>query len=350
MTSDTLDAAYLASIVESSDDAIIGKDLSGVVRSWNRGAEVIFGYGASEMIGASVKVLFPPDRVAEEEVILSRIRAGQRVEHHETVRRRKDGTEFPASVTISPIRAAGGQIVGASKIVRDISERHRAQTALLKAKTDLEAVLVERTAALAQRDLLLREVYHRVKNNLQVVDGLLMLQAVKMTDPAARDVLMGLRARVLALGLVHQQLMGSADLMTFDAAPFLHELLTNIIGGAADDRVTITVDASPLDVGLDFAVPLGLLVTELVTNSLKHAFQDRAGTIAVALRPNGKGAVVLTVSDNGCGFTPPPAIGASSGLGASLVRRLATQLGGEVVVRHERGTTTEVCLPLPEAA
>src|SRR5215211_7549541 len=106
---------WLTAIVESADDAIISKTLEGVITSWNKGAERIFGYTADEVIGQPVTILFPEDHIDEEPAILARIRAGERVEHYETVRRRKDGTPVDISLTISPIRAAGGRIIGASK-------------------------------------------------------------------------------------------------------------------------------------------------------------------------------------------------------------------------------------------
>jgi PAS domain S-box-containing protein len=343
-----LNAAYLVAIVDSCDDAIIGKDLRGNIRSWNRGAQEIFGYTPDEVIGRSIQLLFPPDRLDEEDMIFQRIRDGEKVDHFETLRRRKDGSDFQASVTISPIRDADGVIVGASKVLRDISERHRAQMELAQAKADLEHLVAERTKALGERDLLLREVYHRVKNNLQVIDGLMLMKAMKMADPLAREALMEMRSRVFALSLVHQQLMGSSNLKTFKLGPFLTELSTNIIGGAADDRITLTVDARPLDVGLDFAAPLGLLVTEIVTNSLKHAFPDGSGDIKVSLRVDAGKWVVLTVADNGQGQVNGHLIAARAGSGLSIVRKLVAQLGGEMSVRQVAGTTTEIVVPLPE--
>ena len=202
-------------------------------------------------------------------------------------------------MTISPIRDAHGAIGPLSKVLRDISERHRAQKELQEAKASLEQVVLERTQALAERDLLLREVYHRVKNNLQVVDAMLLMRAVKISNPEAREAFSELRSRVFALGLVHQQLMGSADLKTFDIEPFLKELLTNIMGGSAPAGIKLNVETYPLVVDLDYAIPLGLLVTEIVTNSLKHAFSDGEGEIAVALRSISGEKVHLTVADNG---------------------------------------------------
>jgi PAS domain S-box-containing protein len=343
-----LSAAYLAAIVDSSDDAIIGKDLSGIIRSWNRGAQSIFGYCAKEIIGQPIQILFPADRLGEENSIQERVHRGEHVAHFETVRRRKDGSDFPASVTISPIRDANGAVVGASKILRDISEQRRVQMELCQAKINLEQVVAERTKALTERDLLLREVYHRVKNNLQVVDGLLMMRALKIADPQSREGLMELRYRIFTLGLVHQQLMGSSDLKSFDIGQFLTELSDNIIGGAADDRVKLTVDACALDVGMDFALPLGLLLTEIVTNSLKHAFPNGEGTILVTLRVDSCGRLALTVADNGRGYAHGAQRPEKVGSGSSIIKKLVAQLAGELVVRHDAGTVTEILLPFPE--
>ena len=120
----------LSLIVASSDDAILSKDLNGTITSWNRGAERMFGYTAEEMIGSSILRIIPPDRHSEEAAILSKLRRGERIDHYETVRRKKDGRLFDISITVSPLTDEGGNVVGASKIARDISEQKRAQRAL----------------------------------------------------------------------------------------------------------------------------------------------------------------------------------------------------------------------------
>src|SRR6185503_910420 len=120
-------AQRLAAIVESSDDAIISKDLSGIIATWNGGAEKLFGYEAEEAIGKPITMLIPPDRQSEEPEIVARIKRGERVEHYETVRLRKDGRRIDVSLTISPIVDAAGEVVGASKIARDVTERKRTE-------------------------------------------------------------------------------------------------------------------------------------------------------------------------------------------------------------------------------
>ena len=151
-------AQRLASIVESSDDAIISKDLNGTITSWNKGAERLFGYAAEEAIGKPITMLIPPDRQDEEATIIDRIRRGERIEHYETVRRRKDGSSVEISLTVSPIRNAQGKIIGASKIARDITERKRSE---------------EQIAILA------REAEHRAKNVLATVQATVHLTQLR---------------------------------------------------------------------------------------------------------------------------------------------------------------------------
>ena len=148
------DRARLAAIVQSSDDAIVGKTLSGIVTSWNEGARRLFGYTAEEMVGEPLLRLIPPDRLDEEPTILARLRRGERVEHFETVRRHKDGSLVEVSVSISPIRDASGRIVGASKIARDVGGRKRAQAAVDQANERLrEHAMVLELAPVLVRDM-----------------------------------------------------------------------------------------------------------------------------------------------------------------------------------------------------
>src|SRR6267154_304496 len=175
-------ASLLAAIVDSSDDAIISKSLDGVITSWNKSAERLFGYGAEEAIGQHVTLIIPADRRDEETIILERLKRGERVDHFETIRVRKDGTPLDISLTISPVRDATGRVVGASKVARDVTERKRTERALqesenrLRALTDtLETQVRARTAELEQRNRevlgqseQLRELSHRL---MQIQDN-----------------------------------------------------------------------------------------------------------------------------------------------------------------------------------
>ena len=158
---------HLAAIVEYSEDAIVSKTLDGVITSWNRGAKRLFGYSAEEVIGKPITVLIPQERLGEEVEILEQIRRGQPVEHYETIRRRKDGSEVPVSLTISPVKDDAGQVIGASKIARDISRRKQAEEALRRAHDALEQRVRERTAELTQANDALRESEARLQGILE---------------------------------------------------------------------------------------------------------------------------------------------------------------------------------------
>lgn len=176
-----LSAAMLSAIVESSHDAIISKDLNGIIASWNAGAENLFGYKAEEMIGKPMLLIIPPDRLEEEPAILERIRSGERVDHFETVRRRKDGSLVEISLTISPVRDRDGKIVGASKVARDISERRQAEQ---------------------QQRLIVREMSHRIKNLFAIAGSIVSMSARAAETPA--ELAQSVRQRLDALTRVHE--------------------------------------------------------------------------------------------------------------------------------------------------
>src|SRR3954469_188106 len=142
----------LAAIVESSEDAIVSKDLNGIITSWNRGAEELFGYTADEAVGQSITIVIPGDRLAEEDMVLGHIRRGERVEHFETIRQRKDGTLVPISLTVSPIRDRAGTIVGASKIARNISYRRQIEGELQELQRRLMGIAVASASILGSPD------------------------------------------------------------------------------------------------------------------------------------------------------------------------------------------------------
>src|SRR5262245_56906696 len=140
---------HLARVVESSDDAIVSKDLDGIITSWNRAAERMFGYSAAEAVGQSIRMIIPSDRQSEEDMVLARIRSGQSVTHFETIRQRKNGTLIPISLTVSPVYDDEGRVVGASQIARDISERTQAAVATNR----LAAIVDSSDDAIISKDL-----------------------------------------------------------------------------------------------------------------------------------------------------------------------------------------------------
>jgi len=310
----------------------------------------MLGYDPQELVGRTTVDFTCPDDRAADSAEYARLLSGETESHIQEKRYiRRDGTPFWVRVSAALTRVPESEHpVLTIASIEDIDARRTAEAELQAAKQDLEQVVVDRTNALKQRDLLLREVYHRVKNNLQIVDGLITLQALKLKDPDAKEALRGLHDRIYALGLVHQQLMSSSDLRTFDIVPFLHELSNNLSEGWSEDGAGITVDAVAVQVGLDYAVPFGLLVTELVTNSLKYAVPaDGTRTVRVGLSIAQDGQIVLTVSDDGLGREANAADAASSGLGSGLINGLVAQLRGAMSVRNDSGRTTEIRTPLP---
>jgi two-component sensor histidine kinase len=233
-----------------------------------------------------------------------------------------------------------------------IRYRAAAEAQLAASRQTLERRVVERTADLrqmvTQRDLLLREVYHRVKNNMQVVDALLAMEEKRLTDAEARQMLADMRTRVLALGLAHRQLMVSVDLETFDIAPFLQELADSILASRIDTGADLLVEANSLMVTLDFAVPVGLVVSELVTNCLQHAFLAGNGLVTVKLNRNSADDVVLTVSDNGAPVTSVDPEAGKAAQRARIIRGLVGQIDGIINVHTEDGSHTEIVIPARE--
>src|SRR4051812_32793779 len=163
----THDSRFLAAVVESSDDAIITKDLNGIITTWNAGAERIFGYAAKEVLGRPITILLPDDRQNEEPAILARLRKGERIDHFETVRRHKDGTLLNISLTVSPVRDETGRIIGASKIARDVTELLKARNALAQSRELLENTVQERTASLRQVIAQMEEFSYSVSHDLR---------------------------------------------------------------------------------------------------------------------------------------------------------------------------------------
>jgi len=299
--------SWLAAIIEGSDDAIVSKSLDGIISSWNPSAGRLFGFTAEEAVGQHIAILIPDDRLHEEEEIIARIRSGERVDHFETVRRRKDGSLLDISLTISPVRDAQGVIIGASKIARDISDRKRAEL---------------------RQSLLLREMNHRVKNLFSVTIGLISVSA--MSAASAQELAASLRERVLALSRAHDlTLPDLGGEVTGETGTTLFALLAAIIAPhdhAASPRMQVTGTDVPMR-GTTLT-SLALLLHEFATNAAKYgALSTAAGRLAVQSVVDGE-MLALTWTEIG-----GPAIGprtAPEGFGSLLERATAQGLGGEI--------------------
>jgi PAS domain S-box-containing protein len=303
-----LAAHHYRAIIESSDDAILSKNLDGLILSWNRGAERLFGFTSEEAVGRPVTIIIPADRLDEEPSILEKIHRGQRIEHFETVRQRQDGSFIDISLTVSPIRNSHGKIVGASKIARDITELKKARE---------------------RQRLLLREMSHRVKNLFALSGSIVGLSARSATSP--RELAESTRARLSALARAHA-LTFSAGFGDAAPQPTTLQSLIRTIVAPFDEPEHPRIAISGIDIGVcgPAVTSLALLLHEFATNAAKYgALSADTGSVEVAFAEEGD-LVVVHWTERGGPLVAAP-IG-ELGFGDVLSRiAVSDQLGGEIV-------------------
>jgi PAS domain S-box-containing protein len=302
----------IAAIVESSEDAIVAKNLDSIITSWNQGAERLFGYTAEEAIGKPVTMLIPTERHGEEPMILARIRRGERVEHYETIRQRKDGSMVEISVTISPVRNPEGKIIGASKIARDITERRQAEE---------------------RQRLLLREMDHRVKNLFALSSGMVALSARSAKTP--QELSLAVQDRLAALAKAHALTLPkpSEDGHRLEQSTTLHALLETILlpygGRTDDDRARVVISGPDIPIAGRAVTSFALLLHEFATNAAKYgALSTPPGTIDIVCAED-DGQFALTWTERGGPRVENQIDG--DGFGTLLARATVKgQLGGEI--------------------
>ena len=326
----------LVKMVESSEDAIITLALDGTIESWNAGATHIFGHEAADVIGRSCRMLVPADRADDLLQLLAAVQTGQHVARYERNHVRRDGTMFPAAVTMSVITDHDDRVIGVSKMMRDISDQKTLETEL--------------RASVREKDVLLREIHHRVKNNLQVISSLLNLQLASEPTAPARKNITDSQARIQSMALVHRLLYQSKDLAHIDFAEYLRRLTQRLAEAynVRPDRVAISVEATPVRLDIDHAIPCGLIVNEIVANSLTHAFPDnRRGHIWIELAREGT-QLALTIRDDGVGIPATIDLASAQSFGLQIARTLTEQLDGEITLVRDGGggTTVRVTFPI----
>ena len=302
----------IAAIVESSDDAVLTKDLNGVITSWNHGATRLFGYAAEEIIGKPVTTLIPADRHDEEPTILARIRRGERIDHYETVRQRKDGSTIDISLTVSPVKNPEGQIVGASKIARDITDRRRAEE---------------------QQRLLLREMDHRVKNLFALASGVVALSA--RSADTVEELASAVRERLAALARAHALTLPvtSEGGKRIEQSTTLQALIRTILspyeGRTGANRARLEISGSDIYLVGGLVTTFALLLHEFATNAAKYgALSTPAGHIEIACA-DADGQFVLTWKERGGPRIENPTD--SEGFGTMLARAtVRDQLRGKI--------------------
>lgn len=310
-------AQRLASIVESSDDAIVSKDLDGVIRTWNKGAERIFGYLSEEIVGRHITILIPPERRHEEPAILERLRRGERIDHYETIRVRKDGTPIDISLTVSPIKDATGKTIGASKIARDITERKRHE---------------------AQIVILAREAEHRAKNVLTTVLATVRLAQSDTPEGLKRAI----EGRIQALANVHRLFAETrwrgADLHTV--------LKQEIAAYCPSGEAGVSFDGPHVVLEPDVAQAVGLAIHELATNAVKYgALSVSQGHIQVTWSLGADRRLAIQWIETG---GPPVQVPTRQGFGTRVMDVLIrNQMGGNVRFDwRPGGLACEIVIPL----
>ncbi|MEA3186476.1 MAG: hypothetical protein QOD99_306 [Chthoniobacter sp.] len=348
-------AALLVAIVESSDDAIIGKDLRGIVTSWNVGAEKEFGYPASEMIGQSITRLIPPELREGEEKILGRIERGESVRPYETRRMRKDGSIFAVSLTLSAIKDAAGQIVGASKVVRDITDHKKAEEKIRHLNTELEQRVIERTAELEAANKELEafsySVSHDLRAPLRAVDG--FSQAVledygPQLPEEGQRYLKTIRQGAQKMGVLIDDLLtfsrlsrAPLDKQEVNTDKLVRAVLDDLSSQQERRQVELRVGELPMCAG-DPAL-LKQVWMNLLSNALKYTQKREAAVVEIGCeaKPEGK---VYFVRDNGTGFDMRYAAKLfgvfqrlhraedyeGTGVGLAIVQRIVHRHGGKI--------------------
>ena len=316
--------------------ALVQTDFEGIITSWNPGAERLFGYSSPEVIGKSFVTLLPEESshdglIARE---MAKLTGGQKnVDAH--AMQRKDGSQFWAEWVTEPVFEDTGKLRGTAKVIRDETERQHADKAI--------------RTSLAEKEELLKEVHHRVKNNLQVITSLLNLQAGTVQDANALVLFEEARSRVQSIATIHELLYRSVSFASISLRTYATQLLPGLIEFyGMQKRVHAQILGDGESIELERAVPFGLLLNELVSNALKHAFsEERTGVITIDIGHRSDD-IVLRVSDDGVGLPAAFDPEQSSSLGLKLVKVLMRQLRGSIRVVPGAGTTFEAKFPQRE--
>lgn len=330
----------LANIVESSLDAIGTLSLDGIITSWNKGAEQVYGYSTEEIFGKHASILATSNLNKEALKLIEEIKHGKKVQRYETLRLRKDGKNIYVSITLSPVFDTNGKLSAVSFISRDITERKKAEEALRNFETARK-----------------KELHHRIKNNLQVISSLLDLQAdlfkgrKTITDSEVLKAFKQSIDRVLSIALIHEELYKGRNIDLLNFSQYVKELSNNLLlTYSLKTDVSLNFDLEEnIFFEMDTAIPLGIAINEIVSNSFKYAFSGRdKGEIKIKLHKEEEGeskskkfastVYILSVSDNGIGIPEGLKIEDLDSLGLQLVTSLVDQLNGELGLKGNNGT------------
>jgi len=327
----------LSSAVQQSTEGIAISDLEGNLQFVNDAFAAMHGYTPGELLGKHVSIFHSPDQMPSVEAANRQIQEVGDF-NGEIWHVRRNGKVFPGWMSNSLLRDETGKPAGMIGTLTDISERKRAEEQI--------------RASLWEKEVLLREIHHRVKNNMQVVSSLLSLQSRHLADERALAIFKETQDRVTSMAKVHEQLYHSGDLAKVDFEEHVRNLALHLFRsyGVASTAVAFKADIEDVPLTLDVAIPCGLIVNELVSNALKHAFPaGRKGEIRVGLAFENE-RITLVVSDNGTGFPPDLDFRTAPSMGLQVVSTLVRQLEGTVELDRQSGTTLKITFRQPERA
>jgi two-component sensor histidine kinase len=274
------------------------------------------------------------------------LKTDQAYNGQEIIIERPDGERLTVLAHANPVHDESGILLGAVNVLVDISDHKRTEMALRESEARVKV-------ALREKEVLLKEIHHRVKNNLQIISSLLDLQADALADPQLRGIFEESHQRIQAMALIHESLYQSRDLVHLSASDYLNRLSTQLCQAydTLAARLTLTLKLEPIELEVNQAIPCGLILNELLSNIFKHAFpDDRAGAIDIALREEPAGHCQLMVDDTGIGFPEGVDFRATESLGLQLVCLLTEQLDGTITLGNRGGTHWTLTFPLAASA
>jgi PAS domain S-box-containing protein len=369
---------HIHALVETAQEYAVNLlDAEGRILTWNEGAQRMYGLSSLEALGKDYSVLFTAAERASGIPVrrLGSARAATNVIENKGWRAIADGSEIFAEIRTTAVRNTSGQVTGFIHVLHDATKHKKNEedlrtanqtlsnsaaslekrvyertkeleetlAELKKSKREIESYATQVAQDLREKEVLLREIHHRVKNNLQVTQSLMKMRARTLASPEAREAIESAIQRVHVIAAVHEKLYQMSDISCLSLSEYIREVVEGAVNSGAEraERIELEIDADELPIAMDAAVSLGLLVNELVLNCLKHGFKDHnRGRIAVSITGDA-GRRRLVIEDNGCGLPPDFDPGKCASMGLKLAVSLAKRLGGELKFSSTPGCRVE---------